>query len=184
MKKTALAALVLLSACGGEDEILPIKTGKDVVIVDPKPKTLEVGMRAKYVLDPKRSSDLVKSGYMNVEVTGKDEKFTYLKGNAVVQTVVGEKDFEMTNGIENEILTVQFMADLRTKKKHQATEFLVEYQELTPEGCDRVKLTNIKGMDDAVLEPAICIASRQVPELRVTVRTSGMTVPVTFRAVT
>lgn len=181
-----LFVLLLLTACGqGEDDsdFIPIKVGKEIVIVDPKPKTLEVGMRANYVLDPKLSSDLVKSGSMKAEITDVDLQFTHVYGKAIVQTVIGQKDFEMTNAIENELLTAQFMAELRGKKSHRASEFFVEYIELTPEGCDVVRLTQIKGIDDAVLEPTICIAARKIPILKVTVKTNGMTVPVTFKAV-
>jgi len=178
--------LLFLTACGQgteDSEFIPIKIGKDIVIVDPKPKTLDVGMRADYILDPKLSSDLVKSGSMKATITDIDEQFTYVYGKAIVQTVIGPKDFEMTNAIENELLTAQFMAELRGKKSHRASEFFVEYIELTPEGCDVVRLTQIKGMDDAVLEPTICIAARKIPILKVTVKTNGVTVPVTFKAV-
>jgi len=180
-----LLILLLLTACGqGDDDndFIPIRAGKDVVIVDPKPKTLEVGTKADYVLDPKLSSDLVKSGSMKAEITAKNDKFTSVYGKAVVQTVIGQKDFEMTNNIENEILSAQFMAELRGKKSHKASEFFVEYIELTPEGCDVVRLTQVKGMDGSILEPTICVAARKIPILKVTVKTNGMTVPVTFRA--
>lgn len=82
----------------------------------------------------------------------------------------------------NHVSSPQFMAELRAKKTHQAAEFKLEYVSLTPDACDVVRLTNIKGMPDAVLEPTICIGAKLLPRVKVIVKENGMTVPVTFKA--
>lgn len=180
--KKLLTTAMLVSGCGtvGDKPLLPMNRDPEIVIITPKPKGIEVGQHAKYIVDPKRSSNLVSSGVMNVEVSAKDDKFTTIYGSAAVQTVIGAKTFSLTNKIENELLTPEFMANLRGKKTHQATEFSIQWIELTADACDVIELTNIKGMDDAVLRPTICIGSRTIPSLKVTVKSNGMTVPVTF----
>jgi len=176
----AICLFILVSACGSE-KLVPIPGGKEIVILEPKPKMIEVGSRAHYVLDPAKSSNLVKSGYMDLEVVSRSDTFTQVGGGAEVQTVIGPKTFDLTRNIENELLTSEFMAELRGVKAHQAAEFLVSYVELTPNGCDVVRLTGIKDMDGTVIEPTICIAARTIPHVAVTVKTNGMTVPVLFK---
>lgn len=178
MRKLAFAFLLI--SCGNDVDLVP--GGKEIIVLDPQPSGIEVGTSQKYVLDPSESSTLVKSGEMHLEVKSKDEKFTAIAGEASVQTVVGPKSFDMARNIENEILTIDFISSLRAKKTHQAAEFKVEYIELTAAACDVVRLTNIKDMPGAVLEPTICIGSRTMPKVKVTVKESGMTVPVTFKA--
>lgn len=183
--KTLIASGVILTGCGTVTDagLNPIVPGKEIVIISPQPKTLEVGQKGAYVVDPKRSSDLVKSGVLTVEVTAVDDKEATVYGSASVQTMIGVQKFELTNHIENELLTPEFMAELRAKKTHAAKEFNIQWLELTPDGCDIIELTAIKGMDDAVLRPTICLANRTIPSVKITVKTNGMTVPVTFVAV-
>ena len=83
----AICLFILVSACGSE-KLVPVPGGKEIVILEPKPKMIEVGSRAHYVLDPAKSSNLVKSGYMDAEVLSQDDKFTKVGGGAEVQTVI------------------------------------------------------------------------------------------------
>jgi hypothetical protein len=119
---------------------------------------------------------------MRLEVVARDEKFTTIGGGATVETVVGRKSFDMNRNIENDFLSAKFMAELRAKGAKQATEFYLNYVGLTPEGCDVLRLTKIKDMPDAVLEPTICIAARTMPMVKVVAKEGGVTVAVVFKS--
>lgn len=176
-----IAAIFVAYGCGNDVDVIP-GAGKEIIILDPKPSGIEVGTSQKYVLDPSESSTLVKSGEMFLEVKFKDDKFTSIGGEASVETVVGPKSFDMARNIENEILTIDFISALRVKRTHQAAEFKIDYIELTPSACDVVRLTEIKDMPGARLEPTICLGSKTMPKVKVTVKESGMFIPVTFKA--
>jgi hypothetical protein len=168
-----LAVLGLLVGCGNDI---------DVRFVTPEPKHLEVGESASFVLDPSQSSSVIKSGTMVMTIDAITEEETVVRGVAHVQTIIGPKEFTMVNGIENELLTLEFLEKLRDEKTHQAKNALMTYSGLTREGCDIVALSNIKGSDNLTLIPTLCVSSRTMPQVAIKFNAGGTEIDAVFKA--
>ena len=168
-----LAVLGLLVGCGNDI---------DVRFVTPEPKHLEVGETASFVLDPSESSQVIKSGTMTLTIDAITEAETTVRGVAHVQTIIGPKDFTIVNGVENEILTLDFLESLREVKTHQARNAKLTYVGLTKEACDTVSLSEIKGSDGLTIVPTICVSSRTIPQVGVKFDAGGTSINATFKA--
>lgn len=167
-----MAVVGLLFGCGNIS----------VRFITPEPKRLEVGQSAYFVLDASASSNLLKSGDLTMTVVAIDDEKTTIDGFAKVQTIIGAKDFKLVNAIENELLTVDFLDELRTKKTHQAKNTKIAYVGMTKAGCDVVTLSEIKGSDGLTLTPTLCVSSSTIPQVEIKADASGTIVNAVFKA--
>jgi len=168
-----IAAFFVLTACG------PSVRER---FIQPEPKHLEEGASANFVLDTGASSELLKSGTLVITVSDIGQDETIITGVANVQTILGPKNQTMTNALENEVLTLDFLENLRTEKRHQAKNALITYAGLTKSACDMVSLSNIKGSQGITLTPTICVSSSTIPEVSVKFDASGTSINAVFKA--
>lgn len=152
------------------------------VLVREKPKTLEVGESAHFILDTARSSNLLSSGTLDISVTTDNGDTLTFEGRARVQSVIGEKVYDVRGDVEKVALTPEYLKELRTSKGDELANTSVSYVGMTDEGCDTVKLSNIRGYPDLILEPTICLAARTVPSVKVTARQGKLVVDAYFEA--
>lgn len=162
MRQLGLIAIVLAS-CGSPKV--------HEVLVKEEPKRLKVGETAHFVLDHDKSSSVIGSGVLDVTVTDMNVEYVTLTGKAVVQTIVGEKTFEVVGDLEQAILTPEWLGGFRKLgQQYQAKNALLTYQGISNEGCDTINLDKIKGYPDLSLEPTVCVAAQTVPSVLVIAR--------------
>lgn len=168
-----IIATALLFGCGNSI---------DVRFSNPEPKRFEVGESAFFVLDPGASSNLLKSGTLDMTIVSIDTVETSIKGTAKLQTIIGGKDFEVTQSLENELLNLDFLESLRSKKTHQAKNGLLTYVGLSKEGCDIIAVSNIRGSDGLTVTPVLCVSSSTIPQVTMKLDASGTVVTAVFKS--
>lgn len=167
-----VGSLFLLTACGSEPSKL---------LLEPTPKQLEVGTSAHYVLDPQQSTQIVTSGDLNIDISERTETLTTFTAKADVQTKFGPQKVELTQAVANDVLTVDFLADLRDKKTFVGNGYSLRYESMTREGCDEVSVSDITQYPGVTLKPTICVASAQAPRLMVFVDLYGLPIRMAFK---
>lgn len=155
--KALLLALCCLFACGRDSKVL----------VRPVAKTLEIGESAHFILDRSQSSRIIQDGYFDISISDKNQEVTTVKLSAKLLTAFGPQSIDMSQLIENDILTPEFMSVLRDLKTHRAKEFSVAHNGINPIGCDKITVKDIKGQDGTVIEALVCLASSTLPEIKV-----------------
>lgn len=173
MSKPILLLIALLAGCGNH---------VDVRIVQPTPKTLQVGEKIHFVLDPAESSQLIKSGSLDLEVAEITDTRTTIKGVALVDSIFGPKNRDIIKDVPNEILTLDFLEKLRKEKHYEGPDLSVDYKALTIQACDELVISDITGYVGVTLEPRLCVASRTIPVTRVILEFSGVPVTATFKS--
>lgn len=152
------------------------------VLVREKPKTLEVGESAHFILDTSKSSNLLSSGTLDISVTTDNGDTLTFEGRARVQSVIGEKIYDVRGDVEKVALTPQFLSELRVSRVSTLRNTTVTYVSLSDEGCDTVSLSEIRGYPDLTLTPTVCLSARTVPSVAVTARQGKLTVDAYFQA--
>jgi len=173
MRKSIYAALLLLCGCGNS---------VDIRIVEPTPKRLKKGEKIHFILDPAESSQLIKSGSLDLEIAEITDTRTTVKGRALVQSIFGPKNQDILKEVPNEILTLDFVEKLRNEKRYEGPDLTVTYKALTIQGCDEVVISDITGYVGVTMEPRICLASQTIPVTKVILEFSGTPVTATFKS--
>lgn len=170
MKRLLLAAFCLVSCSDDKD-----------ILISPKPIVLKKGAFTSFILDEASSSDVMKSGTLVMTVDDITETDTVISANAKINLSIGEQKVNLTNSIENEILSVTFMDSLRFEKAYQAKKMHIEHVGLSPFGCDMLRITKIEGQMGVTIEPTICLASQTIPKLDVKLGLFGQSITASFR---
>lgn len=173
MFKRILMPILLLAGCGSTT---------NERIVSPSPKRLQLGEKIHFVLDPAESSQIIKSGSLDLEVAEITEERTTIKGTALVDTIFGPKNRDIIKDVPNEILTLKFLETLRQEKHYEGPDLTVTYKALTIQACDELVITDITGYVGVTLEPRICVASATIPVTKVILEFSGVPVTATFKS--
>jgi len=152
------------------------------VLVKEKPKTLQVGESAHFILDPAKSSNLVSSGTLDISVSTDNGDYLTFEGVAKVATAIGDKGYTVVGDVEKSALTLDYLKVLRVSRGDQLRNTKVTYVGQTDEGCDTLLLSEIRGYPDLTLSPTLCMASQTVPSVTVTVKQGRLTVEAYFQA--
>ena len=167
--------VAMVAACG---QPAPVT----VKLAEPRPKEIVVGQGGHYVLDRKESSAVIRSGTLDIKVTGVTETDVALEGKASVKTLVGPKAFTLASSIESGIMTREWLAQLREVKTYREKNALISYEGLTADACDRVKLSDIVGYPNLAIEPTVCLQNRTIPSVAVFIKEGGQVFTAFFRA--
>lgn len=162
----------LLSSCGVE---------KKEILLNPQPKTLEIGESAEFSLDPSESSKFVTGGDMRVVLESMTDAEAIFKASANVDTKFGPQKTEINQGVSPDILNLGFLVDLRETKTYQAQDFKIDHLGFTDQACDKLKIYDMEKYKGVVVSPVICVASRQVPVVQVDVDMYGIPVKLIFK---
>lgn len=173
--RQVLAFALLFASCGSPKV-------KEILVREEAPKKVRLGETAHFVLDTEASSKLIYSGIMDLSVVSETVDNLGIEGVAKVDTIVGPKTFNVASEVETSILSARFISELRTSKTYQARNAHIEYVSLTPEGCDKIRVSEIRNYPDLTLDPTLCLSSATIPSVEITVRDKGLTISATFRA--
>lgn len=132
-------------------------------LIEPAPKTLQVGESVAFALDPGQSSDILRSGDLQLKVVSITATETTIEAKAKLETLLGPQKVNITQALENEILSTAFLASLRSGTPYRAKHLTVTHTGMTELGCDSLRLSDIDGQPNATIEPTVCAASRTIP---------------------
>lgn len=165
-----LCAMLLIASCSGEKE----------VVVNPQPKSLEVGENADFVLNAAESSQFVTSGKMNVRLDSIDDREATFIAKVNLETKFGPQNVEITQAVGQEILSLDFLVELRSNVEYVGEGYKIRYLSISREGCDVVRIYEMEKYKGVVLEATLCVSSQKVPSLKVQVDMYGVPVNLVF----
>lgn len=166
----AIFFMVLASCSGGPKEVL----------LDPQPKTLEVGESATFVLDPSQSSKFVTNGDMTISVESVTDEAVTFAAKVRLDTKFGPQNVDITQAVSPEVLTKEFLVSLRSYLDYVGDGYKLKYQGMNDDGCDQIKVYDIEKYKGVVITPTICLSAKTVPVITVEVDMYGVPVKLVF----
>lgn len=169
---TSLAIFFIAVSCGYEKR-------KKAPEVSPDEQTIEVGAQSEYVLDPTRSNKLLQASQITVTVTARDEEKTSFKVEGYAKTNFGNNKFTIEKNVPNLVLDPDFMIQLRESGAYQNEGFLLTYLGLEGD-CDIFQVSNIKDFEWVKVDATLCLAAKNVPELKAEFKLYGYKINATY----
>jgi hypothetical protein len=166
-----LLILFLLTGCG----FLTPKT-KTEFLGQPTAKALEVGDKWRYVYVPERSSKAILDAEVTLTITEVSEWYIILDIVGEAKTKLGVLPIKSRQEIPKNILHLGTLALLRQGTRFILPGAVLEWLQLTPEGCDLIKAYSIKGADGVEIIGKLCAQTALVPELEANIPDLGLRV--------
>jgi hypothetical protein len=155
-----LLILLLLTGCG----FFTPKT-KTEFLGQPTAKPLEVGDKWRYVYVPERSSKAILNAEVVLTITEMTEWNIIVSIDGEAKTKLGAFPIHSKQEIPRDILNLSTLAMLRQGTRYILPGVVLEWLDLTPEACDRIKAYSIKGADGVEIIGKLCAQTAILPEL-------------------
>lgn len=162
---------MVLASCSGEPK---------EVLLNPQPKTLEVGESATFNLDPSQSSKFVTSGDMKISVESVNSEGVNFAAKVRIDTKFGPQNVEIKQAVSTEVTTKEFLVGLRSYLEYVGDGYKLRYVGMNDDGCDQVMVYDIEKYKGVVITPTFCVSARTVPMIVVEVDMYGVPVNLVF----
>lgn len=157
--RNILLALLFICGCSFFEK------KKQIKFIKQEPQALEVGQTFQYVYVPEESSKIVIDATVYGTIVAIDEEAITVDIVGEVKTQFGSFPLKSTQVIPRELANLDTLVDLREKGTLQLPNALLTWIGVTPEGCDLVKVTNIKEADNIEIQVKFCAQTRNIPVL-------------------
>jgi hypothetical protein len=166
-----LLILFLLTGCG----FFTPKTNTQF-LGQPAAKPLAVGDKWRYVYVQEKSSRAILTAEVVLTITEITETTIILAIDGEAKTKLGAFPIHSKQEIPRDILHLGTLAQLRQGTRFILPGVVLEWLELTPEGCDRIKAYSIKGADAVEIIGKLCAQTAILPELEANIPDLGLRV--------
>lgn len=168
MNKLLIFLALALVSCG----LFQAKTKTEVLAS--APAKLEVGQKWRYKYISSESSQVVKDSEIIATVEAMDDVELTLRLEGYVVLTVGEIPISSVQRIPREVLTLEYLDELRKITGVILPGAVVQWLGWTAEGCDRLLITSISDAPNIDVTAKVCAQALTVPHLLAEVNDLGI----------
>lgn len=142
------------------------------------------GQRFQYVMDPQRTSNVIRSSSAVVTVSKVDAVETEFTLDLRVRPIVGPENRSVTvKAFRNSDLAQGTLEDLRRGEVIRGPDHRLQHRGRTQDGCDLVLIDEIpdqQEIEDLRVLAKVCEGRRAIPQVDVQVRSRGRNIRIGY----